>query len=591
MTTRLMVGHVIDELRKLKARSVHMVWTSPPYWGLRSYGTEPQVWGGKRGCKHRFGRVVARKGGVGRRGENSLIQSRAVSKAQVAANEAGRGQFCCCGAWRGEHGLEPTFKLWLRHEVEIFREVRRVLRDDGTLWVNIGDAYAGSPNGWSADETKAGGGDDRTFRDKPNSTVGAAPGGGTIKPKDRLLMPSELARALRRDGWWLRDEVILHKQNPMPSSIRNRTCPAHEYLYMLTKSGRPQFWTHRDLPGVRSKPKPDYRWLDLAQYPPLELAEPPADWREATMANPRGGEPVKRYRRVNLWEGHDYYYDDTAIAEPFADDRGGADYRRRDYKMPDNWDTAPGRHDGPHRTGRETGKRPIRGRDSYGRHTLGAALPAGERRPVSVRNRGGRSDGFTKPNDIDPSANGGRLKRSVWSQTLEPFKEAHFATAPTGWVRPCVMAGTSVKGVCPHCGAPWSRVTVASQAKHSHAGRRGTAIEGKGHPTSQVRATHDVREGPVSLAVTVGFRPTCGCENNKPVSATVLDPFGGAGTTALVAEQIERDSILIELHSGYARLARKRLRMALAHVASKLPEDKPEGLPLFDEHTSAAAAD
>jgi DNA modification methylase len=119
--------------------------------------------------------------------------------------------------------------------VALFREVRRVLRDDGTFWLNYGDAYAGHPNGRSAADTKAAGNDDRTFRDKPISTVG-----GVFKPKDRMLLPARLAIALQEDGWWIRDEIIWHKPNPMPSSVKDRTTPAHEMIYMLSK--RPRYY-------------------------------------------------------------------------------------------------------------------------------------------------------------------------------------------------------------------------------------------------------------------------------------------------------------------------------------------------------------
>lgn len=183
MTVDIRIGHVLDRLAEMPDESVHCVWTSVPYWGLRSYKTEPQVWP---------------------------------------------------TGWRGEHGLEPSFELWLEHEVIIFKEVRRVMRSEATLWLNIGDAYASSVNGTSAAETKAKGEDDRTFRDKPLNTAT-----GVFKPKDRLMMPARLVIALQeRVGFWLRDEIVWRKPNPMPSSVRDRTTPAHEMLYLLSKSAR-----------------------------------------------------------------------------------------------------------------------------------------------------------------------------------------------------------------------------------------------------------------------------------------------------------------------------------------------------------------
>jgi len=144
--------------------------------------------------------------------------------------------------------------------VGVFREVRRVLKRDGTLWLNLGDSYAAKANGRPAEEVV---GDDRTFRDKPFSTVGpvARPGwdahgglvgmaaarnrngiagfdAGNLKPKDMCGVPWRVAFALQEDGWWLRQDIIWAKPNPMPESVTDRCTKAHEYLFLLAKSER-----------------------------------------------------------------------------------------------------------------------------------------------------------------------------------------------------------------------------------------------------------------------------------------------------------------------------------------------------------------
>lgn len=480
MTTTLLVGHVLDVLKTLEDESVHCVITSPPYWGLRAYGTIPQVWGGRPDCDHVWKPIGKRGGPAQKQGATSQRAGRSNVDEQITRHISLGVKCERCLAWRGEHGQEPTFDLWLQHEVLIFREVKRVLRKDGSLYLNIGDAYSTTPNGRSAEDQNAAGTDNRTFRNKLNSTIG-----GIFKPKDRLMMPARLAIALHADGWWVRDEIIWNKKNPMPSSIKDRTCPAHEMVYHLTKAPR-------------------------------------------------------------------YFYDYVAIQEDFADDRMG-----RDYKEPDAWDTSTG--DGGHGAFHKGGR--------------------GKGRKVSERNRGGREDGFTKPNDIDPSANGGRLKRSVWSLPLEPFPEAHFATFPTELIRPMIEAGTSTRGVCPHCGAPWQRVTEKVFTPQPDAPKSGKRKAGQTAPETRWEGSE---HGSVTCT-TIGWQQSCKCKAHEPVPATVLDPFGGSGTTGLVADLLGRNAVLIELNPVYAQLARKRIRENLGKVKSEIPEDRPNDLPLFQQ--------
>ena len=253
MTVQIRVGNVFDCLADLPDESVHCVVTSPPYWGLRDYG------------------VV------------------------------------------GAIGLEPTFEEHIEALGRVFREVRRVLRRDGTLWLNYGDAYAGS---WSAQSR----GDDYPGNLEGGSMLGArrirsAPKGRKevgslkrtpgLKPKDLIMMPARLALALQADGWWLRSEVVWHKPNPMPESVRDRPTCAHEKVFLLAKSAR-YFY---DAEAVRT----------LAKYPVDD-------------------------RNVRA---------DLEHKSASTDQRNGI----RPYKMPDGWDTSPGAHGKFHHQGREKGRR------------------------------------------------------------------------------------------------------------------------------------------------------------------------------------------------------------------------------------------
>jgi DNA modification methylase len=122
--------------------------------------------------------------------------------------------------------------------VDVFEEVRRVMKPTATLWLNYGDCYATSPNGRSAADTKAVGNDDRTFRDKPFATIG-----GVLKAKDLCMIPNRLAIALQEAGWWVRSEIIWHKPNPMPESIKDRPGSSHEKVWLLSKSQK-YFYDH-----------------------------------------------------------------------------------------------------------------------------------------------------------------------------------------------------------------------------------------------------------------------------------------------------------------------------------------------------------
>jgi len=250
--TEVICGDAREVLRGLPERSVHACVTSPPYWGLRDYGLEPVIWGGDlAGCPHEWGEVVtpAANGIV-----NSEMQGKTLS-GNSATRKPRTSAFCRrCSAWRGSLGLEPTPELFVAHIVEVMREVRRVLRDDGTLWLNMGDGYASNPakggsgtfngrngrgEGYARPLRKASaqGADvgDWTGRSSELRTVDAPLG---LKPKDLLLMPARVALALQADGWWLRSDIIWSKPNPMPESVTDRPTRSHEYVFLLSKASR-----------------------------------------------------------------------------------------------------------------------------------------------------------------------------------------------------------------------------------------------------------------------------------------------------------------------------------------------------------------
>ena len=234
---RVHVGHVLEELAALPADSVHCVVTSPPYWGLRDYKGLPDfTWGGEPACAHEWAAEPRIRTGGPHGNGVMLAGGRAVVEAQAAVKDRGAGAFCACGAWRGQLGLEPTPDIYVAHMVEVFEAVRRVLRPDGTCWLNLGDCYA---TGAGKVGDRPGGGDqgDRArgiaVMTQPNRMP--IPG---LKPKDLVGIPWRVAFALQAAGWWLRSDIVWAKPNPMPESVTDRPTRSHEYLFLLAKSER-----------------------------------------------------------------------------------------------------------------------------------------------------------------------------------------------------------------------------------------------------------------------------------------------------------------------------------------------------------------
>ena len=207
-------GHVLTVLKAMPASSVQCVVTSPPYWGLRSYKTEPQVWGGEAGHEHEW-KSETRKGQTDGSGDASPIQANRTEPMFSSITT----DSCLCGAWRGELGLEPTPELFVQHIVEVFREVRRVMREDATLWLNFGDSYAAGGMGGQSKGSATFGGVGDGYKHAIGPSKKAPPG---LKPKDLVGVPWRVAFALQTDGWWLRSDIIWSKTNPMPESVRDR---------------------------------------------------------------------------------------------------------------------------------------------------------------------------------------------------------------------------------------------------------------------------------------------------------------------------------------------------------------------------------
>ena len=381
MPFELHQGDCLSVLPTLPAESVHCVITSPPYWGLRDYGVEGQL------------------------------------------------------------GQEPTLDAYIANLVAVFREVRRVLRADGTLWLNLGDCYASNWPCQRRNQIGAGSLPDGRRKARPPRL------GLGLKDKDLVGMPWRVAFALQADGWYLRTEIIWEKPNCLPESVKDRPTRSHETIFLLTRKAK-------------------------------------------------------------------YFYDADTIREPHQD----GSLKRYQYKLNSIYADA----------------------DAYGgtqSHNMAASEKLGDH--------------------MHP---GGRNRRTVWRIPTKPFRGAHFAVFPPKLVEPCLLAGTSAHGVCPHCGAPWVRIISKGQTAHDGETQTEYATGSTANRLAKLRQAARARgEEYQDTRTTIGWQPSCTCSKHTPIPATVLDPFAGSGTTGLVALAYGRQFVGIELNPEYLTLARTRL--------------------------------
>lgn len=226
LEAKVFVGDNRKVLKRLPDQSVHCVVTSPPYWGLRDYGTANWV-GGDSECSHRR---ESKKSDKTITGHKNFTEMLGVGDA-IYKDSCPR-----CGAVREDEqiGLEVTPDEYVEELCKVFDEVWRVLRDDGTLWLNLGDSYASGKLG--RDDSGDGG---RFGGERLTPKQRKAPEG--FKPKDLVGIPWRVAFALQQRGWYLRQDIIWAKPNPMPESVTDRCTKSHEYIFLLSKSARYYF--------------------------------------------------------------------------------------------------------------------------------------------------------------------------------------------------------------------------------------------------------------------------------------------------------------------------------------------------------------
>lgn len=238
----ILSGNVLSELKKVPSNSINMVFTSPPYWGLRNYNTDPQVWGGSDNCTHLWDTGI--KKGISGGTNSKKVQIKDKDNFQITKDTV-YGNCSLCGAWSGELGQEPTFHMFIDHLMLIFTEVKRVLTDDGTCWVNIGDSYAAN-RPYQITGTKAVEGSQPTQKQpqaKDNS----------VRQKSLYGIPDRFKIAMIDSGWICRNQLIWYKRNAMPESVRDRFTVDYEPIYMFAKNPKYYFDQQKE-PCVNGDP-------------------------------------------------------------------------------------------------------------------------------------------------------------------------------------------------------------------------------------------------------------------------------------------------------------------------------------------------
>ena len=343
----LHLGDCLEILPKLPADSVQAVVTSPPYYSLRDYGVEGQI------------------------------------------------------------GLESTPEAYVEKLVNVFREVRRVLRDDGVLWLNLGDTYAGGKgqnarNDHTLEQRKAEG---RTIqrRETTISTLKTLPADNAamlrerrMKPKDLIGIPWMVAFALRDDGWYLRQDIIWAKPNPMPESVTDRCTKSHEYIFLLTKN-RDYYY---DFEAI----------LEPANYDGRKATE-----MQGSKKYHNGFAPTNENPNTLHIEGHERWSRKIGRTE------------RKCHEQNIHKDYSNGKN----------------GNGEYVGHKMAGTNYGGDGKGLHGHSGYYDKDGNPRFNQFEDGTPA-RNKRSVWYVSTKPYKEAHFATYPAELIEPCILAGSRV---------------------------------------------------------------------------------------------------------------------------------------------------
>lgn len=646
---KLYQGNTLNVLKKTESESVQMIVTSPPYWGLRDYGLEPVVWDDPGNCVHEWGDEPIKKYAPKRdhNGAKDFGDTRGIEPSRAGfKTELKQGQFCIhCNAWRGSLGLEPTPDLYVQHIVQIFREVKRVLRKDGTLWLNLGSSMMGSGGahkehhknpGISKSFERYGGSSTSHQSPSPDASHGLACGTDGKEQSSSM----ENGRACLDSGGESQDGCLSHHHCIFHNSLQNPQCalrsllkdhdtwqwgsvsaflgvllPFFQESTILSSVENAQgvsflgakalvsllrlcssspgflesshtlacisdifqkllpsdchirgtvlsFLAYQNPPDglirdslANGYPKVKFKPKDLIPIPWMVAMALQADgwylrsampWvKRSAMPESIEDRPASALEYIFLLTKSERYFFDMEAIKLKPQRQSKVGWKNSDLKKYSCDDRL--KKQGTYKDWRKycpTGKvssRNFRNADLFFESltaTHGIIFCGDE--PVGI--------------DVNP----------------EPFSEAHFATFAQKLITPLILAGTSEKGCCPECGAPWVRVV-----DKKYPAMRKTSSRTPTGQSSQGILNNNRFDDPIETK-TIGWKPGCKCLSDdctpgpnlddgdplpfNPIPCSVLDLFAGACTTWAVCNRYNRNFIGIELSKKYCEMSKNRIK-------------------------------
>jgi len=452
---KILQGNCLDKLKELPDQSINTCITSPPYWGLRDYNEDKQL------------------------------------------------------------GMENTPEEFVDNLVEVFREVKRVLRDDGTVWLNLGDSYCGTGNKGNHTDPKHKEGRNGQKIALNNKIEG-------LKSKDLVGIPWRVAFALQQDGWYLRQDIIWHKPNPMPESVKDRCTKAHEYIFLLSKSPKYYF----DNEAI----KEDAKFPDGPNTPKSIKA---VDGVYSKNLQKIGANPKRNKRSV--W---------TVTTKPFK----GAHFATFPMDLiepcvlagcPEKVCVACGT---PYinKPNYEYDNNISKKNNTYGKY--------GDQETESANRQGLHADRGNKLIEVRDNL----PKQSALVNFLKSRTKAKILAENTDisltkiehWFR------TDESGFAYPSIDDWKKVREFIDDYSNEFAEIDNAL-----------TDYELKTDSVTSKKIIGYelKKQCNCQTNETKSGTVLDCFGGSGTTGIVANNHNRNAVLIELNAEYIEIAKKRI--------------------------------